>query len=70
MLNFFDALIDYIELIWGYFLNFINTLLTTIMTLASVSSFLTNALFYFPSILITSALIVIAIVVARFILGR
>lgn len=70
MLNFFDAIIDYIELIWGYFMNFINTTLTTIMTLASVSTFLTNAINFFPSILVTSAVIVIAIVVARFILGR
>lgn len=70
MLNFFDVIIDYIELIWGYFMNIINTTLTTIVTLASVSGFLTNAIIFFPSILATSAIIVIAIVVARFILGR
>lgn len=70
MLNFFDAIIDYIELIWGYFMNIIDTTLTTLMTLASVSGFLTNAIFFFPAILMTSAVIVIAIVIARFILGR
>ena len=70
MLNFFDVIVDYIELIWGYFMNIINTTLTTIMTLASVSTFLTNAIVFFPSILVTSAVIVIAIVVARFVLGR
>ena len=70
MLNFFDVIVDYIELIWGYFQNFINTQLTTITTLGSLFSFFPNILLYFPAILVTSASIVIAIIVARFILGR
>lgn len=70
MANFFTTLIDYIQLAWGYFLNVINTILTAFLTLYQSTTFLDSALRWFPAFLGTSTIIVIAIIVIKFIIGR
>ena len=37
MLSFFEAIISYIEIVWGFFLNLINSLLSLVTTVVGAS---------------------------------
>lgn len=70
MLNFFDVLIDYIEVMVTFVFNMIDGLITGIgymMTSATTLSLITG---YLPSFIGGSAVAVITLAVVKFVIGR
>lgn len=70
MLNFFDTLIEYIQIIWSFFLNMITGLFTAFTTLFSSVSNATMIAGHMPWFISSSFFIVIFIVIINYIIGR
>lgn len=71
MFEFFDIILGFIQNAWQFFVNFLETLLLAVTTLWQAGShvILIGAL-YMPPIIATSCLIVVAIMVIKFLIGR
>lgn len=70
MLNFFETIIDYIELVWNFFLNLINSLLSLVTAVAGAMIIPQSLPVYVfgplgACILATSAFAVIKMLVGR-----
>lgn len=70
MLSFFESLMEYIDLAWGVFLNFLNSLLGILSVLAGAMASPTIIAGYVWGPLGTCVLAVWALSVVKFILGR
>lgn len=70
MLNFFEALFSYIEVIWGFFLNFINSLLGLFTTLLSAVILPEQVAHYMWGPIGTSCLALTGFAIVKMIVGR
>lgn len=70
MLNFFNTLIEYIQIIWSFFLNIITGLFSAITTLFNSVSSAIMLSGYMPWFITSSFFIAIFIVVINYIIGR
>ncbi len=70
MLDFFGTIIGYIETIWDFFLNLINSLLTLISALASAILLPPVVALAAPSFLAASVTAVAGIAICKLIIGR
>lgn len=70
MLNFFDVLIDYIEVGFTALFNMIDGLITGIVYMMTSASTLSAIAAYLPSFISGSAVAVITLAVVKFLIGR
>ena len=70
MLSFFSTIIEYIQIIWSFFLNTITGTLTAITTLVSGVATASVVASSMPWFLGSSYLICIFVVVINYIIGR
>lgn len=70
MFGFFDTIIEYIQIIWSFFLNTITGLFTAITTLATSVGTATLLAGYMPFFVSASFYIAIFIVILNYIVGR
>ncbi len=70
MLDFFETVIGYIEMVWDFFLNLINSLLTLITTLVSAVLLPPAVAVMVPSFLAASVTAVAGIAICKLVIGR
>ena len=69
MLNFFDTVVTYIQMVWEYFTNMLSALINTIKVLLTAVILPQSILGYLPGIIGSSLIIVSGVAVAKLILG-
>lgn len=70
MLNFFETIIGYVELIWNFFLNLLQSLLTLLVALLQALTLPNKLVMFAPSFMAASILAVGAIAAIKLIIGR
>ena len=70
MFNFFQTIINYIETIWGFVVNFISSLFTLIQTLLTVTKLPPLLIGYVPSFIAASVMVITSLAVLKVVLGR
>lgn len=70
MFDFFNQVIGFIESIWQFFLNIINSLIMAVETLARAVSLPLELIAYVPSILGSAITLVVSLSIVKFIVGR
>jgi hypothetical protein len=70
MLNFFEAIIEYIQLIWTYFLNIITSLFGAIATLVGSVTYAVTIAGYMPWFLGTAFFSILTVVLLNYLIGR
>lgn len=70
MLNFFETVIEYIELGWNFFLNFLQSLLTLLVALLQAVTLPSKLAYMAPSFMSACILAVGAIAALKLIIGR
>lgn len=70
MLNFFDTIVEYIQIIWSFFLNLVTGLFSAVTTLVTGVSNAVLLSAYVPWFITSSFLISIFIVVVNYLIGR
>lgn len=70
MLDFFETVVGYIEMVWDFVLNLINSLLTLITTLVSAVLLPPAVAVMVPSFLAASVTAVAGIAICKLVIGR
>lgn len=70
MLDFFGTVIGYIEMVWNFFLNFLQSLLTLLTALLQAVTLPSKLVYMAPSFMSASILAVGAIAALKLIIGR
>lgn len=70
MFDFFNHVIGYIESIWQFFINIINSLIMAVETLAKAVSLPLELIAYVPGILGGAITLVVSLSIVKFIVGR
>lgn len=70
MLDFFETVVGYIEMVWDFVLNLINSLLTLITTLVSAVLLPPAVAVMVPSFLAVSVTAVAGIAICKLVIGR
>lgn len=70
MLNFFDSMIEYIQLAWQFFLNLITSLFSAMATLSTSIASLAALPPLMPWFLGSCYFVAIAVVIVNYIIGR
>lgn len=70
MFNFFDFIVDFINIIWTFIQNSINSLFNLLSVLTSGPVIITAMTPYMPTIITTCLGLVISCAIFKFILGR
>ena len=70
MFDFFDQVIGFIESIWQFFLNSINSLIMAVETLARAVYLPLELIAYVPAILGSAITLVVSLSIVKFIVGR
>lgn len=70
MFDFFDKIIGFVEQVWEFLVNLVNSLITAMETLLIVVQIPTILLPFLPSFIMVSVTIVISFSVIKFIIGR
>lgn len=70
MLNFFDTLIEYVQIVFQFFLNLINSLIHAVAVMTSSASLVVTLVGYMPYFISTAILIGLSVVVVNYLIGR
>ena len=70
MFDFFDKIIGFVEQLWEFLVNMVNSLITAMETLLIVVQIPTILLPFLPSFIMVSVTIVISFSVIKFVIGR
>lgn len=70
MFDFFDKIIGFVEQVWEFLVNLVNSLITAMETLLIVVQIPTILLPFLPSFIMVSVTIVISFSVIKFVIGR
>lgn len=70
MLNFFDSVIEFLQVAWNFIVNLIQSLLSAIFYVTQAVGVSTGILAYMPAFIAGCGLAVVAIGVIKFLIGR
>ena len=70
MLDFFGTIIGYLEMVWSYFLNLINSMISFLTLILSATALPLSIAYYVPSFIASSVVAVSSIAVLKLIIGR
>ena len=70
MFDFFSKILGYIEILWDYFLNMVESLFLALTVMTQASSFTLGLVKFMPSIIGAAIVITFGIYAARFIANR
>lgn len=70
IVNMFQTLFEYVELIWDFFLNLITMLMTFIQVVIGAVTIPQQAILYMPAIIAASVSAVYVIAVVKVVIGR
>lgn len=70
MFDFFDKILGFIETVFSFFLNLIESLIQAVLFLGQGSAFVLSLAPMMPTIIATSIIIVVSISVVKFLIGR
>ena len=70
MLDFFGTIIGYLEMVWSYFLNLINSMISFLSLILAATALPLSIAYYVPSFIASSVVAVSSIAVLKLIIGR
>lgn len=70
MFDFFDKIIGFIEQVWDFFVNLINSLIIALSAVVTASTLPQLLMPFLPAVVASSFMIVVAFAVVKFIIGR
>lgn len=70
MLDFFGTIIGYLEMVWSYFLNIINSMISFLSLILAATALPLSISYYVPSFIASSVVAVSSIAVLKLIIGR
>lgn len=70
MFDFFDKFIGFLEIIWDFFINLVNSLIIALSATVTAATLPVTLMPFLPAIIGSSVMIVIAFAVVKFIIGR
>lgn len=70
MFDFFDKILGFIEVIWDYFLNLIESLAMAVYFVGNSVNFTTYLVPFMPAIIGSAIVVFVAIYLIKFLIGR
>lgn len=70
MFDFFEKILGFVDAVWNYFVNLIDSLILAVVFLGSSSNFATAIIGFMPPIIGTAIVVFLAIYVIKFLIGR
>lgn len=70
MFDFFDQILGFIESVWQFVINIINSLVIALETLTTAVRLPLELVAYVPGILGSSIVVVVSLAIVKFIVGR
>lgn len=70
MFDFFDKIIGFLETLWDFFINLVNSLIIALSATVTAATLPVTLMPFLPAIIGSSVMIVIAFAVVKFIIGR
>lgn len=70
MFAFFDKIIGFLEMLWDFFVNLVEGLITALAAIANIATLPALLALYMPTIITTGVIICISFAVIKFIIGR
>lgn len=70
MFDFFDKILGFIETVFTFFLNLVQSLIQAVVFLGSSSSFVLSLIGFMPTIIGTAITCFFAVYVIKFLIGR
>lgn len=70
MFDFFDKILGFVEIIWDYFINLIESLAMAVYFVGTSVSFTTYIVPFMPAIIGSAIVVFMAIYLIKFLIGR
>lgn len=70
MFDFFDKIVGFLETLWDFFINLVNSLIVALTATVTAATLPVTLMPFLPAIIGSAVMIVIAFAVVKFIIGR